>query len=466
MLKKLSFVLSLFLMVTAFVGCSKKQEQSSAEQAAAHIPLVNATKAISLDIPWDQEYPAQVAGSLEVEVRAQVGGILKERLYNEGEFVEKDKVLFTIDPQEYQIALERAQASLEQVNTQVQKAQRDFYRMKELIKDNAVSQKDYDDSLSAYERTQADYKAAKAVVDDAKRNLGYAKVKAPIAGIARKENHSVGSLISLMGDDSLLTTMVQINPLHINFSIPGKQLAKLKDGVDQDRLSLNDNVVVDILIGNKVYPYSGKIIFFDSAEDLQTSAYSVKVEVENPEDRRGDLNPGQFVKVRVKGIIFNNAVLVPQNALIESPNGPIVYVINTSSNNVVEAVPVSAELRGPIAVVYDGLKGDETVISGGSLKVMPGIPVKFELKNLDLPEEFKQAYIDKYGQEPQQDGNQQEQGQQEVNQNQEGQQEQNQNNAQDNQQQNNNNEQQAQQQDNNNEQQTQQQEQTENNEQK
>ena len=456
MLKKQLFsLLSLLVVITFAVGCSKSQEQEQPKQ----IPLVNATKAITLDIPWDQEYPAQVAGSLEVEVRAQVGGILKERLYNEGQFVEKDTVLFTIDPQEYQIALERAQASLEQVNTQVQKAQRDFYRMKELIKDNAVSQKDYDDSLSAYERTQADYKAAKAVVDDAKRNLGYAKVKAPIAGIARKENHSVGSLISLMGDDSLLTTMVQINPLHINFSIPGKQLANLKDGVEQDRLSLNDDVVVDVLIGNKVYPYSGKIIFFDSAEDLQTSAYSVKVEVENPEDRRGDLNPGQFVKVRIKGIIFKNAVLIPQNALIESPNGPIVYVVNTSSNNVVEAVPVSAEVKDSIAVVFEGLKGDETVISGGSLKVKPGIPVKFELKNMDLPENFKQAYVEKYGQEPSQDENQQEE-----NQNQEGQTENNE------QQQTNeqNNEQQAQQQDNNEPQQEQQsqQKQTENNEQK
>ena len=456
--KQLFSLLSLLVVITFAVGCSKSQEQEQPKQ----IPLVNATKAITLDIPWDQEYPAQVAGSLEVEVRAQVGGILKERLYNEGQFVEKDTVLFTIDPQEYQIALERAQASLEQVNTQVQKAQRDFYRMKELIKDNAVSQKDYDDSLSAYERTQADYKAAKAVVDDAKRNLGYAKVKAPIAGIARKENHSVGSLISLMGDDSLLTTMVQINPLHINFSIPGKQLANLKDGVEQDRLSLNDDVVVDVLIGNKVYPYSGKIIFFDSAEDLQTSAYSVKVEVENPEDRRGDLNPGQFVKVRIKGIIFKNAVLIPQNALIESPNGPIVYVVNTSSNNVVEAVPVSAELKGSIAVVFEGLKGDETVISGGSLKVTPGKPVKIELKNLDLPEEFKQAYVEKYGQEPPQDGVQQEQGQQEENKNQEGQAENNEQQQTSEQ----NNEQQAQKQDNNNEQQTQQQDQAQNNEQK
>ncbi len=394
MLKKLSLVLSLFLMITVFAGCSKKEQQEQPKQ----VPLVNATKAINLDIPWEKEYPAQVAGSLEVEVRAQVGGILKERLYNEGQFVEKDEVLFRIDPQEYQIALEKAQASLEQVNTEVQRTKRDYDRMAELIKDNAVSQKDYDDALSAYEKAQANYKAEKSAVDDAKRSLGYANVKAPISGIARKENHSVGSLISLMGDDSLLTTMVQINPLHINFSIPSKQMANLKNNMESDKMAINGKIIVDVLVNDTVYPQPGKIIFFDSAEDPQTSAFAAKVEVENPDSKR-DLNPGQFVKVRLKGVIFKNAVLIPQSSLVESPNGTVVYVVNTSSNNVVEAVPVSADIRDSVAVVYSGLKGDETVISGGSLKVKPGIPVKVELKDIELPEEFKQAYAEKYGQE-------------------------------------------------------------------
>ncbi len=394
MFKKL-VLLNLFFCLSVFnFACSKEQEQPQQEM---EIPLVNATKAITLDIPWDKEYPAQVAGSLEIEVRAQVSGILKERLYTEGEFVDKDDVLFVIDPQEYQIALKRAQASLEQVKTEVQRTKRDYIRNKDLIKDNAVSQKDYDDSLSAYEKAQANYKAAKSEVDDAQRNLGYAKVKAPISGIARKENHSVGSLISVNGENSVLTTMVQINPLHINFSIPSKQLYQLKDSVEQDRMSLNDDISVDVLIGDKVYPYSGKIVFFDSAEDPLTSAVAIKVEVENPEDKR-ELNPGQFVKVRIKGVMFKNAVLIPQSSLIESPNGTVVYVVNTSNNNIVEAVPVSAEIKDSVAIISDGLKGGEIVISGGTLKVAPGMPVKFELKNLELPESCKQAYAEKYGQ--------------------------------------------------------------------
>ena len=403
-MKSLKVLSILVLMVFMVVACSKGKDDSAASQAM-DMPqmLVSATKAIVLDIPWNKEYPAEVAGSLEVQVRAQVSGILKERLYNEGEYVQKDKVLFIIDPQEYQIALEKAEASLEQANTEVQRTKRDYERMAELIKDNAVSRKDYDDSLSDYEKAQANYRTEKSAVDDAKRNLGYSKVKAPIAGIARKENHSVGSLISTNGDDSsLLTTMVRINPLHINFSIPGRELAQLKDNIESEKMALNEKAVVDVLIGEKVYPHPGKIIFFDSAEDSQTSAFSIKVEVPNP-GSNGDLYPGQFVKVRIKSITFKNAVLIPQSALIESPTGTVVYVVNTSSNNIVEVVPVSAEIKDSIAVVYSGLKGDETVVSGGSLKIREGMSVNVELKNIELPEDFKQAYIKKYGHEPQQE---------------------------------------------------------------
>ncbi len=404
----LNFI-TFLLFILFFTGCGKKDMQNQQMQ----LPLVNTVESVKLDIPWEIEYPAQVSGSLEVQVRAQVGGILKERLYNEGEYVEKNTVLFTIDPEQYGVALERAQASLEQVDTEVQRTQRDFYRMKELIKDNAVSQKDYDDSLSAYEKAQADYKAAKAVVDDAKINLGYTKVKAPISGIARKEIHSVGSLISTVGEDSLLTTMVQINPLHVNFSIPSRQLSKLKKEMEQNRLSLSDKIEVEILVDDKVCKEPGEIIFFDSAEDPATSAVAVKVEVKNP-DYEGDLAPGQFVKVRLKGVNFKGAVLIPQSSLVQIPNGTIVYVVNTSSNNVVDARPVMADVKDTIAVVYSGLEGGETVVSAGSLKVRPGMSVNMEKQEFILPENYQQAYKQQYEEREQSQPEQNQDKQQQI----------------------------------------------------
>jgi len=391
--------MSVLAITIAFTSCSKKEEVKD-DQAQATAPqgaLVEAVKSLKLDVPWDIEYPAQVAGSLEVEIRAQVGGILKERLYQEGEYVKKGDILFKIDPEQPKAALEKAEASLAQVNTEVQRTQRDYIRMKELIKDNAVSQKDYDDSLSAYEKAQANYKAAKAVVDDARINLGYTTVKAPISGIARKETHSVGSLVSTIGSDALLTTMVQINPLYVNFSIPARHLAGLKKQYDAKSVTLADKFIVDIVMPDgSVYKDPGEIIFVDSAEDPLTSAVAVKVQVQNPNFER-TLTPGQYVKVRLKGVSINGAVVVPQSALVDGPTGTSVYVVNTSSNNIVEKVAVSAQVKDSIAVIMSGLQGGETIVSGGSLKVRPGMPVNPEVKEFALPENIQEAYKKQYG---------------------------------------------------------------------
>ena len=390
----LAITIVLMANFVMFSGCKKAPQ----DQVQMQPSLVSAAKSIKLDIPWDTVYPAQVAGSLEVEIRAQVGGILKERLYSEGQYVKKGSALFTIDPEQYRVALDRAEASLAQVNTEVQKTQRDFYRMKELIKDNAVSQKDYDDSLSAYEKAQADYKASAAVVEDAKISLGYSKVKAPISGIARKENHSVGSLISTNGDNSLLTTMVQINPLYINFSVPSNQLNALKQQVViKKRMEVSKDIRVDVLLQDgTVYKEPGKIIFFDSSEDPNTASISVKAEVKNPTYSR-DLTPGQFVRVKIVGVTFKGAVIIPQSALVTAPNGYIVYVVNTSSNNVVEAKPVTADIRDSVAIVASGLEGGETVVSAGTLKIRSGMSVNPDIKDFILPENYQAAYNQQYG---------------------------------------------------------------------
>lgn len=385
----------LMLNVLFLGGCGKGTQTPVSQMPPA---LVSAVKSVKLDIPWDAEYPAQVSGSLEVEIRAQVGGILKERLYNEGQYVKKGDILFTIDPEQYRVALDRAEASLAQVNTEVQKAQRDYYRMKELIKDNAVSQKDYDDSLSAFERAKADYKAADAVVQDAKISLGYSKVRAPISGIARKENHSVGSLISVGGDNSLLTTMVQINPLYVNFALPSSQIAALKDQVvTKKRMEVSKDKRVDVLLQDgTLYKEPGRIIFFDSAEDPNTASIAVKAEVKNPDYSR-DLTPGQFVRVRIVGVTFKGAVIVPQSALVTTPNGYMVYTVNTSSNNVVEAKPVQAGMKDSVAVISSGLEGGETVVSAGTLKIRPGMTVSPDMKTFTLPETYQAAYNKQYG---------------------------------------------------------------------
>ncbi len=380
------------------VACNKKSEQ-----AAMPAPVVNAVTVLQQDLPWEIEYPAQVSGSQEIQIRAQVGGILEARLYNEGEYVTEGTLLFQIDDKEYKVALEKARGALAQAVAEEKRTQRTYKRMKSLRADNAISQQDYDNALSAYESAQANVQMAQAGVSDAEINLGYTKVTAPISGIAGKETQSVGSLISATGDSGLLTTMVQINPLYVNFSMPGSQFEKLASGYlsgqialgsEDQQLYLNSEeyrtvnakdapVYVEAVLSNgKTYPERGKIIFFDSSENAQTSSLAIKASFPNPKNSRA-LMPGQFVRVRLVGAIYKNAVLVPASALLNTSNGLVAYVID--ANNTIAARPVQAQLQDNIYIISDGLKAGERVVSEGLIKVRPGQQVQPQLKEFEVP---------------------------------------------------------------------------------
>ena len=226
------------LLGAAVLSCSACKGKQAGGQMPAQ--TVNAIEVVQADLPWDIEYPAQVAGSLQVNVRAQVGGILQSRLFDEGAYVKEGTQLFQIDDKEYKAALERARGSLAQAEAQERSTQREYNRMKKLLADKAVSQKNYDDALSAYETAQANVQVAKAGVTTAKINFDYTKVKAPISGIVGKEAQSVGSLVSPTGESGFLTTMVQTNPLWVNFSMPGSQFAKLASGYMSGQIVLGD----------------------------------------------------------------------------------------------------------------------------------------------------------------------------------------------------------------------------------
>ena len=238
---KRTVVAGLLLVSFIFGGCKDKKP------AEAPAVPVNAVAVVQQDYPWLMEYPAQVAGSLDVQIRAQVGGILQARLYDEGEFVTAGTQLFQIDDKEYKVALEKAQGSLAQAKAEVKRTQRTYQRMKTLRAQNAVSQQDYDNALSAYETAKANVQVAEAGVNNAQINLDYTKVTAPINGIAGKEAQTVGSLISAAGESGLLTTMVQIDPLYVNFSMPGRQFEKLSQGYRQGDIVLGDEEKQKIL---------------------------------------------------------------------------------------------------------------------------------------------------------------------------------------------------------------------------
>lgn len=376
------FIVLVMAFCLASLNACKKQEQ---QDASAAVP-VSAVKVLKTDLPWNIEYPAQVAGSLEIQVRAQVGGILQARLFDEGAYVKKDTQLFQIDPKEYEVALQRAEGSLSQARSEESRTRRDFERMKKLRADNAVSQKDYDDSLSAYEAAQASVKVAEAGVNEAKINLEYTRVLAPISGITGKEAQSVGSLISPAGN-GLLTTMVQINPLWVNFSMPSAQFYKLASGYLSGTISLDAKgehplYVEAVTSDGRVYPEKGTIIFFDSTEDVKTASLAIKAEFPNPKNQRM-LMPGQFVRVRLVGATYKDAVLIPSSAVLSTPTGNLVYVVGEDGTT--QAKTVTAQLQDDMYIVSEGLEGGETVISAGLIKIRPGMKVTPQIQPFEIP---------------------------------------------------------------------------------
>ncbi len=325
-------------------------------------------------IPVAFEYVGQTVGSREVEVRARVTGILLKRNFDEGGPVKQGQSLFSIDPAPFEAAAARAQADVAAAEARLEQARRNAARFKPLYAEKAVSQKDYDDAVSAEQIGNADVKAARARLAEARLNLGYTKVEAPVSGVAGRALRSEGSLVS--GPDVLLTTVVQANPIWVNFGIPDNDQARLTKEIQAGRLTVPNGgqfEVALVLADGTPYGQTGKLNFTDVRISAATGTRETRAELPN---RDGQLRPGQFVRVVLRGATYPNAVTVPQRAVLEGPQGKFVYVVG--EKGVAEARPVQAGewSGGGDWIIIDGLKEGERVIVDGVMKLGPGAPVK------------------------------------------------------------------------------------------
>lgn len=362
---------TIFLIVS---GCKEDKQMQMPLQ------MVGASKALKENVPLVLEIPAKITGSLEVQVRSQANGILKKRIYQEGEYVKEGVPLFEIDPTPYKASVTKAEGTFAQAESEMRRATREYNRMKKLYSDKSVSQKEHDESLSCFERAQANLKVAEGLLNEAKINLGYTIVKSPISGIVRKEAQSIGNLISSSGESGLLTSMIQVCPLHAIFSVPGSTWANIMKSSRDGKVTLlkfDDYKVEIVLPDGSLYPETGKIIFVDVREDDLTSSVSVKAEIPN-NDQQKILLPGQFVRVRIVGAEYKDAIVVPSAALISTQLGMVVYVVR--DDKVVEVRPVKSEIVNNKAIIHSGLNEGEVIISEGIIKARPGLQINAVLK--------------------------------------------------------------------------------------
>jgi membrane fusion protein (multidrug efflux system) len=364
--------LAAVLLAVALAGCSRGDDGTGAAIADGPV-AVSVLAARAETVPLTLEYTAHSAGSREVEVRARVSGILERRNYVEGEAVRAGQSLFTIDPIPFELAVAHAEAGLEAAAARLQQAEREAARLKPLSEIEAVSRKAYDDAVSAAAIARAEVLAARARLREARVNLGYTRVEAPIAGITSRALQSEGSLVS--GPEVLLTTVTQIDPIHVIFGIPAIEQLRLRREVEQGRLAWPADgrfrVVVVLADGSEV-PRAGRVDFTDVRIDRDTGTSEARAELANPD---GLLRPGQFVRVRLEGARRPAAFLLPQRALLEGPQGRFVYVADGEDKAAQRPVEV-AEWRGGEVVVTAGLAAGERVVVDGLLRLAPGAALR------------------------------------------------------------------------------------------
>ena len=341
-----------FLIVAAGALSACSDSRPAAPPAMALLP-VTVLDVQPQKVPTSIEVMAQTEGARETEVRARVGGILMKRLYQEGETVKAGQPLFQIDRAPYEIALADARARSDQ-------AGREMKRLHGLIESKAISQKEYDDATS----TNA---IAQAALRQAELNLAWTTVTAPVAGTTGRAVKSEGNLISA-GGDGLLTSIYQLNPIWVRFSLGESDLARFAGG----RISAREVTGVELLLANgSVYTGQGKLNFLASTIDTTLGTQALRAEFANADKQ---LLPGQFVRVRLLTGERDGVFLVPQSAVLQSEQGALVML--AGADNKVAPRPVqTGEWRGRDWVILGGLQAGDKVIVDNLMKLRPGVPV-------------------------------------------------------------------------------------------
>lgn len=361
------------------LGCGKQGTTGAGGPGAMPPPEVSVVTVQAHDLPIDYEYVGQTAGIRETEVRARISGILERRMYEEGAKVKAGQVLFQIDPGSYQTQLASAEAAAGVAEAKFNQAKREFARLAPLANEKAISQREFDDAKSNLEMAEATLKQVRAQVNEARLNLSYTKVVAPISGVTSVAAKPNGSLVT--PSDSLLTTIVQTDPLYVNFSVTEADFLKMNADVTSGKLNLpgkrgnNGSLPFAVklkLADGSLHPVTGKMIFTSEKVNTATGGFDARAEIPNAD---GALRPGQFVRVLLQGGTRSAAIAVPQRAVIDSPMGKMVFAVSPDNKLVPHPVELDGWSRGDW-VVSKGLQSGERVLVDGFIKAHdPGMTV-------------------------------------------------------------------------------------------
>jgi membrane fusion protein, multidrug efflux system len=306
-----------------------------------------------------------------VDLVARVQGFLDKVAYKDGAAVKKGDLLFQIDQQDFQIALEIAQASQEQQEALLLQAESDLKRKQELVKTSAVSVASVDDSKAKRDSTVAELAKAKGQVEQAKRNLAYTTITAPFDGHMTARLVDPGAMVGAEGPTKL-ATIVQIDPLYVKFNIDEQQVLTVRERMRQMGVTLKDLGPIPVDIGlqtEKGYPHTGTLDYVAPEIDSSTGTLAGRAIIDNKDSL---LEPGLFVRVRIPKQLNVESLLVPDIALGNNQQGRYLLVVDDKNAVEQRQVEVGELVDGALRIIKSGLKPDDRVIVGGEMRALPG----------------------------------------------------------------------------------------------
>ena len=350
-------------------GCDKK-----APVAAERPPVeVTVQKVAPRDAPVTYEFVGQTQSSHQVQIRARVAGFLDKRLYTEGTMVKAGQPMFQQDPKPFQAQLDAAKGALAEQQARLQTANDNLAQVRPLAALKALSQKELDDATGQQQAAAAAVQTAQANVETAKLNLGYTRITTPVTGLSSFARVQDGAYVN--AENSLLTYVEKVDPIWVNFSISENEMLSARSEQKAGRLKLppQEQYVVELVLADgSVFPKQGRVTFANADYDPQTGTFLLRATLPNPE---GALRPGQFVRVRLQGATRPNAILVPQQSVLQGAKGHFVVLVDKDGRALLRNVEVGPWL-GDDWFINAGLQPGDRVVTDGMARLSPGAAVK------------------------------------------------------------------------------------------
>ncbi|HEZ6262298.1 TPA: multidrug efflux RND transporter periplasmic adaptor subunit MtrC [Neisseria meningitidis] len=356
----------------ALSSCGKADEAAQGGQPAgreAPAPVVGVVTVHPQTVALTVELPGRLESLRTADVRAQVGGIIQKRLFQEGSYVRAGQPLYQIDSSTYEASLESARAQLATAQATLAKADADLARYKPLVAADAISKQEYDAAVTAKRSAEAGVKAAQAAIKSAGINLNRSRITAPISGFIGQSKVSEGTLLNA-GDTTVLATIRQTNPMYVNVTQSATDVMKLRRQIAEGKLLAADGAIA---VGIKfddgtVYPEKGRLLFADPTVNESTGQITLRAAVPNDQNI---LMPGLYVRVLMDQVAVDNAFIVPQQAVTRGAKDTVM-IVNAQGGMEPREVTV-AQQQGANWIVTSGLKdGDKVVVEGISIAGMTG----------------------------------------------------------------------------------------------